>query len=202
MSDAIFGPLVTGADVERWALDTLKTYTPDYLAWAERATGRAPRSIAQPRSWVTAADAERWPEEALPCVLLLSPGLADEPTREGRGAYTATFGLGLAVIVQDSTRSKVDELAKLYTAALRTILLQHPSLGGHADAVEWADERYDSVPVEGKRRQLAAGQAVFRVAVPNVAATGGPRAPSADPYTPQPDPPQVATTEVVVEAKE
>src|SRR5690606_7735445 len=82
VADSIFGPIVTGADVERAALDTLKTWAPEYLAWVERATGREPGSLARPRSWVNSTSIDRWPEEQLPSVLLLSTGLAEEPARD------------------------------------------------------------------------------------------------------------------------
>lgn len=199
MSDLeTFGPLTTGADVERWALDTLKTWTPEYLAWAERETGREPRSLQPPRSWVVSSEVERWAEEQLPSVLLLSTGLAEEPTRDGSGNVTAPFALGLAVVVSARDRASTDELAKLYTAVFRAILLHHPSLGGHADAVEWMDERYDVLPSRSKR-QLAAGQVVLRIVVPNVVRElAGPSAPRDDPYSNYADSPLVATTTIEV----
>ena len=200
--DEVFGPLVTGADVERAALDTLKLWTPEYLAWVERKTGRTPRSLPAPRSWVTASSAERWVEEQLPSVLLLSTGLAEPPRPDGRGIYTATFALGLAVVVSARDAEAVNELAKLYTATYRKLLLDRSSLGGLADGVEWVDERYDALPGDPKRRrQLASGQVVFRVEVPNVVSAGaGPATPRTDPYpTPYPDAPQVATADVRVQ---
>ena len=191
MADSIFGPIVTGADVERAALDTLKLWTPEYLAWVERATGREVGSLPRPRSWVASISIDRWPEEQLPSVLLLSTGLAEEPARDGRGVYRAKFALGLAVVVSARDRRETDDLAKLYTAALRAALLHNQTLGGLAEAVEWVDERYDALPGDRqRRRQLAAGQAVFRVEVHDVVAVkAGPSAPRQDPYPPYPDPP-------------
>jgi len=201
VSDAAFGPLVTGAHVERWALATLQEWHREYLAWAERASGLKARALPLPRAWVTSSDFERWPEEQTPCVLLLSTGLASEPTRDGRTRHHAKFSLGLAVVVEARDQATTDELAKLYVATFRTLLLQHQSLGGHAEGVEWVDEQYDVLPARG-RRQLAAGQAVFRVDVRNVV-TGrtGPQAPRPDPYPPLPDPPTVASTDVEVDPK-
>lgn len=201
MPDTVFGPLVTGADVENAARDTLKAWARDYLAWAERLTGRDPQALPLPRSWITSPDLERWPEDQLPSVLLISPGLAEPPTRDGRGHYRAKFALGIAVVVSARDRAVTDELAKLYVAAFRAAILHHPSLGGFAEAVEWIDEAYDPLP--GRARQLAVGQAEFRVEVRDVVAVkAGPSAPRPDPYTPHEDPPSVVTTDVTVRPQE
>lgn len=203
MSDAIFGSLVTGTDVEQAALDTLQTWSPTYLAWVERHTGRAAQSVPAPRSWITSADFTRWPEEQLPSVLLLSPGLAEEPSRDGRGSIRAKFALGVAVVVSARDRAETDALAKLYVAAFRAAILQHPSLGGFAEGVEWLDERYDALPGDPKRRRtLAAGQLAFRVDVRGVVEPGtGPTSPSPTPYEPQPDPTVATSVEVDVQTR-
>lgn len=202
MSDEVFGPLVIGTDVEQAALNTLQTWAPEYIPWVARKVGRDPSTLPLPRSWVTSVDTDRWPEEQLPSVMLVSTGLTDEPQRDGRGVYTAHFAIGLAVVVSARDRAETDELAKIYTAALRAILLQHQSLGGIADAVEWVDERYDVLP-ERNRRQLAAGQVVFRIQVPNViSGKNGPRVVRQDPIPPYPNSVTVVAAEADIEPTE
>lgn len=196
MPDDLFGPLVTGTEVETAARATLQTWMPDYLGWLERKYDRANGSLITPRSWVSANDVDRWPEEQIPSVLLLSTGLANEPARDGANIYRAKFALAVVVIVSARDRAVTDELAKLYTAACRAILLHKPSLGGFATAVEWVDEEYDVLP-DRNRRQLAAGRAVFRVEVPAVVRSkAGPSTPSPAPETPLPDEPTVTEPEV------
>lgn len=205
MPDEVFGPLVTGADVGRWALDTLKLWTPEYLAYAERAKGLPARSLPAPKTWVATSGLDKWPEDRLPCVLVLSPGLVDPPSRDGRGRYTADFGLGVAVVVSDRTEEDAQNLAQLYVAALRLLLVQKGRLGGHALATDWIDERFDSMPPDrGARRQLACGQAVFRVSVEAVVAKSptGPTEARPDPYVPYPDRPRVASAEVELAPRE
>lgn len=199
-----FGPFLTGADVERAALATLKLWTPEYLAWAERETGRAPRSLPAPRSWVTSTGVDRWPEQQLPSVLLLSTGIGDEPARDGRGTYRAKFSLGLAVVVSAKDKAATLELARVYTATFRALLLQQRLGDFPCEAMEWAAESWDAVPSDGKR-QLAAGQLVLRADVRDVAQARAPRlvTPREDPYeTPYPDGPTVATTDVDVRPEE
>jgi hypothetical protein len=121
---------------------------------------------------------------------------------------SASFALGFAIVVSDSDREKAEELAKVYTAALRDLLIHEHTLGGHAEAVDWLDERYDAVPGDARsRRQLAAGQAVFRVNVEAVASTRRAQLghePRQDPYSPPPAPPVVAPGggEVVLDPQE
>lgn len=188
MADLSFGPLVTGTQVEQAALETLQLWTPEYLAWVARQTDREPGSLIQPRSWTISTDTERWPEEQLPSVMLVSTGLTDEPSRDGKGEYTARFALALAVTVSAKDAASTDALCKLYTAALRAILVQHQSLGGLADAVEWVDEQYDVLSDTRNKRQLAMGQVIFRVQVGGVVSgKTGPMVPREDPLPPYPD---------------
>lgn len=205
MSDLVFGPLVIGDEVEDAVVDTLKLWMPEYIPWLERKTGRDPQSLPLPRSYVTAKDFEHWPEEQLPSVLVINTGLADEPVPDGEGKFRAAFAVGLAVIASARDRAETEKLAQLYTAACRAILLAKPSLGGFAQSVHWIDEEYDPLPDPKKRRQLAAGQAVFRVGVEDVSITGqGPAAVRPNPYAPYPDDPTVKDdgASVVIETKE
>lgn len=204
MPDDVFGNLVTGTDVEAAALSTLKLWAPAYMAWAERSTDRAPGSLPAPRSWVTASGVERWPEEQLPSVLLVSTGLAEPPSLDGSGSYRGTFALGLAVVVAARDRADADALAKLYVATLGAILLHKPSLGGLAAGVEWTDEKYDALPGDpAKRRQLAAGQAVYTVDVRDIRSGrgAGPLTPPDDPQAPAPDDPTVTSAELEIDPR-
>lgn len=193
------GPLVNGRDVELAALAVLKRWAGTYLAEAERQTGRTAGSLPRIRGWCTAADFEKWPEDQLPCVLLVSPGLAEEPLADGRGHYRAKFSLGVAVIVSTAYMDATAELAKLYTACCRAVILQHQSLEGFAAGVEWVDESYaDLESID--TRSLGAGQAVFAVEVDGIARRwNGPKTPGEppDPDTePLPSDPTVTTVDI------
>lgn len=194
------GPMVHAAEVEKAARDTLQTWAPTYAAAMERELGLAPRTLPPIRSWITSTDVENWAEEALPSALLLSTGLAGPPERDGKGTFRAQWSLGLAIVVPPAgTPKDTDELAKVYTAVLRTCLLQQHSLGGFAAGVDWEDERYDVLPTTSS--PLAAGQVVFTVSVDNVVTSRqGPRGtPPEDPYTvPAPAPEVTSATATVV----
>lgn len=193
------GPVVTGRDVELAALRTLKRWSSAYLTDAEIKLGRTPGSLPRIRAWTTAPDFEKWPEDQLPAVLLLSPGLAEAPNMDGRGAYRAQFSLGVAAIVSTAKMEQTAALAKLYCAVLRTCLIQKQSLEGFAAGVTWLDENYDDLPSIDDR-SLGAGQAIFAVQVDNVSQRwNGPATPGEPPpdYEPMPSDPTVDT--VVIE---
>jgi hypothetical protein len=181
------GAIVTGRDVELAALTFLKRWAGTYLAECERQRAMTPGALPRIRSWTTAPDFETWPEDQLPCVLLVSPGLADAPLPDGAGVYRAKFTLGVAVIVSTARMDETARLAKLYVAAMRAAILQHQSLEGFASGIEWLDENYDDLPSIDDR-SLGAGQAIFAVQVDGFARRwNGPKTPQ-DPPDPDTDP--------------
>jgi hypothetical protein len=195
------GPLVSGRDVELAAMALLKRWSGTYLAEAERQRGYAPASLPRIRGWATAHDFEKWPEDQLPCVLLVSPGLAEAPEPAGTGVYRVHFALGVATIVSARTMDETAALAKLYCAAIRACILQHQSLEGFAAGVEWLDETYDDLE-SIDARSLGAGQAIFSVTVDGFARRwNGPKTPSDPPApdtAPLPEDPVATAVETVV----
>lgn len=196
------GKIVTGRDVELAALAVLKRWASTYLAEAEEATGRARGSLPRIRAWTTASEFEKWPEDQLPAVLLISPGLAAPPRADGTGSYRASFALGIAAIVSTARMDETAALAKLYCATFRACLLQHQSLEGFAAGVTWADENYDDLPSIDDR-SLGAGQAIFAVEVDGISTRwNGPPYPSEPPSpdtAPIPDDPTATAVHVVTE---
>jgi hypothetical protein len=187
------GPIVSARDVEAAALATLKKWSSTYLGEAEDQHGRDRGALPRLRSYTTTNSFDKWPEDQLPCALLVCPGLAEPPKAEGNGHYRAVFAVGLAVIVSARTEVETEALAKLYVAALRTCLIQQPSLGGFAAGLDWLDESYDDLPSEDLR-SLGAGQAIFAVHVNDLSRRySGPPHPTADvpvpPYAPVNDDP-------------
>jgi hypothetical protein len=141
---------------------------PTYLAEMERQTGRNPQTLPHIRGWALHSEFEALPgEEQLPLCVVVSPGLVDEPTKDGAGAYRTKWGLAVAVVVSANTPEASRTLVGLYAAAARGSLLQRRSLGGVARGVEWLDERYDDLDINDER-SLAAARLVFAVDVGDV----------------------------------
>lgn len=201
MADEIFGPLVTGSDVERWALETLQLWMPEYLAWTERRTGRASHAIPAPADWAIGATTDGWPMGSLPSVLIVSPGLVKWTRHDGRGHVRGKYQLGVAVAVSETTRGAADRLARDYAGALRALLLHNPTLGGQVEALELVEEQYRPLADGAGGVVRASATVLLRAHVRGLASVGrGPKTPRPDPYQPYPSSPLVELTELAVEA--
>lgn len=194
MSDlSVYGSLVTAPEVEAAITFVIEERIKEYVARIERHTAgwgddaRKPESIALPKSFITRNDQDHWPEEMLPSVVVTAPGLADTPKMEGDGTYRATWRVGIGVVVGASSIAKAEELAKLYGAAVRELLIQNPGLEGFSEGVIWEDERYDEIPNQDNLNVAAAAE-IFAVEVRGVAnRRGGTAVTPDDPYIPPDD---------------
>lgn len=184
-----FGAIIAPDSVARAAIATLRAWMPYYVAELERQSGHdsgdpwppAPRSYTA----IAAASVTTWPEDQLPAVVAICPGLARRPELDGEGLYRATWRLGVGVMVAARDKDSTDRMAGLYGAAARAVIVQHPSLGGFAARSRWMDESLDDVPIDATRT-LRAAVVEFEVDVDGVvSAADGPTeipAPAPDPH--------------------
>lgn len=188
MSDTnLFGPIVTGDDVERavvsflWGEDTDgNRWIDTYLGELERHAGYAPGTIERPKGIVSRTELETWPEDVTPVIVVVSGTLTGRPLQRG-GAYEATWPLAISPVVADLDEEQTRKLAHVYTAAIRLAILQHGSLGGFAEASEWIDEGLEVRPIADSRSKMA-GRVIFEITVSNVARRdAGPRTALPDP---------------------
>ena len=190
---SLFGPIVSADQVADAAVATLRTWMPYYVAELER---RRPHEDGdpwppEPRSYraIASASITGWPEHQLPAVVVVCPGLAARPERDGQGVYRATWQVGVGVIVSARDEAATDRLAGLYGAAARAVIAQQSSLGGFAAGTRWIDESLDDVPVDATRT-LRAVVEEFEVDVDAVVSDAdGPRElpdPTPDPHDPWP----------------
>lgn len=199
---SIFGAIKDGTHVESAMLEHLELWQLTYLAEVERQNGLEPRFLPAIRSFVVVKEFDRWPEDQLPACLVLSPGLAEPPIAEGDGTMRSKWILGIGLVCSAPTREDTNRLAKWYTSAMRAAILQHPSLGGFAEGVEWRSETFSDIPSAGQRT-MSSGQAVFFVEVRDtVNRLGGPTSPPEDPYNQPDDWPEVDSVQVTVEKED
>ncbi len=191
---SVFGPIKTGSGGEEAVITHLKNWMPAYLAEMERLTGRDAQTLPFPKSYTTTPRApEKWIDSQLPAVLCVSTGLASAPKKEGSGSTRAIWRIGLATICSARNEEETHLFAKLYFAALRSAMVQHPSLGGFAEDTVWQGEDYDLTPSES-RRSMASGYGLFDIEVTEVVnARMGLAEPPDDPYD-VPDMPVVTAT--------
>lgn len=198
---AVFGPIVVASDVEDALTETLKLWLPTYLAEMERLTARAPGDLPEIRSYSKVNRFRRLPQEQLPAAVVVSPGLASAPVVFGDGKIGAWWRLGVAVVCSGSTAEASNELAKLYGAAIRTLLVQRPDLGGAASALTIVSELYDDVPAD-YLEVGATAQVEIDVFVDQISDnTRGPSAPAADLLVAPAAPPVVIEANVDVETR-
>jgi len=198
---SMFGRFVTGHDVERWCLDCLKKWSGTFLAEVERQIGMTAGDLARVRRWRTSQSYDKFPEDQLPCVILRSTGVAELPERHGDGWVSARWLMQLDNVVSAATEDRSHELAMLYAAAHRAVMLQRPSLEGKANGTRWIVDDYTQQEFDS-RRTLCASTSVIEVTVDKVLSTlAGPTTPN-DPLdpdtTPWPDDPIVQTHEETV----
>lgn len=195
--ESIFKPIVTRQEVEMAALNTLKLWFDTYLAEVERQKGLDVRQLPRPRSYIRKNEFDRWPEDQIPAIIVISPGLVGPPSGTGSGSFRGDWQLGVAVITEGQDNDNTRDLVGYYTAAIRALILQRPSLGGFAMGVTWEDERYDDISDTEVGRTMASGQVVFQVTVEDLVSTkAGPVTPDTPPVTPPDDSPTwpIATT--------
>lgn len=196
---SVFGKIIGKEQVEQAVEATLKKWMTTYLAEIERQRGIPPRSLPEIRNYTNVNEFEKWPEDQLPLVVIISPGLGGEkPRMEGDGTYTAKFLIGLATVVSADTQENTSKIAGMYGAAVRACLAQQQDLGGISTGIEWQDERFDDIPNE-ERRSLASVQEVFLVEVPGIVnERDGLMAVPDDPYAPIGDWPEAETVHVTI----
>lgn len=183
----LFGPILEASQVERDFLDTLKEWMPDYLNEIARILPNfSPGDFDTPRTWTTLNRFDSWPDMGPPMILVMSPGLSEVPKKKGDGSYWAKWIVGVASVVSARDQESTNQLSKVYAAAVRSALLQHPGLQGSCQGLDWTDEKYTDLPPNEQDRTLAAATLMFHAEYKDVVNESfGPIAPS---ETPEIDP--------------
>lgn len=196
----IFGPIPTRIAIATATRDLLADWLPAYLAEIERQNNLDPESLPHIRSWTTRTTPTKWVEEQTPACVIVCPGLAGIPQRDGNGIWQAPWGVGVAIVTSGNSQETVIENSGYYGAAVRACLLQQQPLDGIDGRLRWLDEDYAEIP-ESKSRTVAAGRVEFEVLIPvAVDDMAGPLAVPDDPYLPPGPIPTVNQTHLNTEA--
>lgn len=197
MTSSPVGPIVAGDILEQAAIDTLRAWFPFYLGEIARQRGLDPGKYPNPRSYKITAEIQKWPEDQIPAVQVISPGEVEGLQNDDDGYYRARHALGVAVVVDGQDQSTTNQAAKVYAACARAILIHKPALGGIANGVFPRPLSFNEIPPE-RTRTLAVAFAEIEIDVPDVlyAYPDLPETPPAVPRDPLPDTPLVDTVEV------
>lgn len=200
----VYGALVSAGQVERRIIGSLEDWLPFYLGEMERLDGYDPGSLPVPVGYVRASEFAKWPEDALPVMLVMAA--ATSKVRKGQdGQHEAEWTVGVAPIVKDQSQGDSRDLATTYAAAVRGAVVQHKRLKSkaHPDgiegSVEWLGEAYTDLAFDSTRT-LGTARVIFSVTLDNVvSAAAGPRElPSTPPSIDPGDWPGVSSIDVKV----
>ena len=199
----VFGTFVTRGHVEVAVQAHVSKWMPLHIAAVERQEGIAPGSIQLPGAVDIVTQFTRFPDDKLPWIAVVSPGIVPgrAPRRAGDGEVTAWWQVAVGAVVAAKDERAAKNLAGYYGAAIRLLMTQKASLGGFAQATDWTDESYTDVP-RLQDRNLAGVRMVFVVEVHNVMNVRGgyvPTQPPEDPYVVIPDNPTVVVGGVSVD---
>lgn len=189
----IFGSIIPDDIVEDAVVATIRKWLPTYMAEVERQLGLEPGYYKRPEygAYTVRADFDKFPEEMLPLVVIVSPGILDDPPKRGPNkTYSANFQINTTCIVSSTDQVETRRFASRMGAALRAVLVQHQSLDkGIAERVQgvtWIGERNNELPTEDERT-IWANRQIFLVEVDDILSKiPGPRVPDADDYPPDP----------------
>lgn len=185
MSDLeVFGPLVLATDVEDALEVTLKKWMATYLGFTERHIGKPANWLPAPKSYTVTSDFDAFPEEAVPAVLLICPGI-DKPLMDGKREYRAVFPVRVGIRVESRDRRASERLAKYYAGALRSLLVAKGSLGDFAEATTWTGEEYGTHVSDRSQRTFGSADIKLNIEVRKVVKRlTGPAEPAKDPSVP------------------
>lgn len=192
-----WGQIITGAQVEQAVIDTLTLWFPSVLRELERQTGRDTNTLPAPKAYTVVNEFAEVRGMERPTCIVESTGTG-EPERRGDGTYDADFAVGIAVIVKADSRQNANDLAKIYAAATRKILVKYGSLGGFAAGIDLGGESYDAISPK-LLDVSSAGTVAFTVRVPAIVND------LLGPAQPDPDPtpfPHVTSVDIDVERQE
>jgi hypothetical protein len=185
MTFDIFGDVIDVGTIERAFVATLKAWLPSHLARQEARLGMETATLPFPRSWPTVSDFDIEVEEQLPAVIVISPGSDANPTRDQTGAYRMTWRFEVAIAIAGRDEYEARNLAGVYLAAIRSALVQNPTLGGVAENTRPVGPDDHAVGQTERGSQRAIYGTSFAVDVRDVVTdTAGPVEPPDDPYHP------------------
>lgn len=177
----MYGPLFVPEDLERAVRDLLVQWLPSYFFEVERQQGIDPNKLARPKTFLTSVEADLFPGEELPAIIVVAPGTVGEPERGNGGEYKAWYQVTVACLVQTPAEVSTRALASFYAAAVRGAVLQHGSIGGKVEATDWLGEEYEGASSSDRNRTRGAAMVHFRMKVGGIVdAFNGPKTPPAE----------------------
>ena len=176
----VFGQILVTYEVQKDVLAFIQNWLPTYIAELERQYNLTVRTIARPKDYQIGRNADNWPEDALPLVLLTCNQMADPEQDTDSVGYWFEFTGN--IVVQSVDEDDSQRVASFIGAALMALIHQKRKLGGLAETTDVGDLTLLDMGDQARTRAIAAFG--FRSFIPAVVKPwAGPTEPD-----PQPDP--------------
>ncbi len=163
--------VITDDQVEDAVRATLKLWIPSRLSEIEDQLSLSVGYYQRPVAYAVRTDFDKFPEEMLPAVIVVSLGVGDNPAKTGRGVYRAKWNIGVVCVAASLDQEDSRRAAYRIGAAARASLIHRQSLDGALSAtvrgVDWVGVANSELPSDGERTIWAQRQ-VFSVEVDNV----------------------------------
>jgi len=186
-TDDVYLSIFDGSLLTRAVMNTLRMWYPRYIREIEfqrgdLEIGRIPPPVTYAERWTF----DSYPDDKMPAVIVVSPGMMDQPRRDGDGTVSGWWAIGVGVIAAAATEDNSERLAKIYGAAARSILSQKGWLDEtwEFNGCEILAENYEDVPDIEQARTMRSAHIIGRVQVMNMWNTGGGPADPDDPSDP------------------
>lgn len=198
MTVSYLGPVLLVDEIEAAMTAHFRAWEETYLSEVERVKDESPRALPQIASFQTRNEFDKFPEDQLPALVVVSPGIVEGSIeREADGSYSALWDVGIAVVSSGQDERTTQSVRAMYGAAIRMAFLQHPDVG-LGTVEKWIDESYKDIPVDATR-SVSVVQLIFQVRVEDILnASEGLREPLGDPYVEEYEHPEVGDAQVEI----
>lgn len=185
MAGTVAQRILTDDIVEDAVLDHLEQWIPSKLSEIEDQLGLGIGYYQRPISYEVRTGFDKFPEEMLPMICVVSIGSDDRPAKTGDRKYRVLWDIGVIVVNSSTDREHARRATYRLGAAARAALIHRPGLDGALDetvrGIEWLGFVNNELPPEDDRT-IRAQRQVFRVEVADVLTWGaGPAVPPSPP---------------------
>lgn len=157
---SLFGPTRHPGQLEGAVAKGLRFWLPTYV---KRMNEVSDRKLAPIKSFSIVSDYAKFPELALPAVVIESSGIVEGSIEaEEDGSLTADFTVAAYLMVQGKDAVRVRDTAMLYWWPIAAALLQHRTLDDGISVKRFVDSGFAGANVEQRRTRIAT-EHVFEV---------------------------------------
>lgn len=200
---SIYGTIISGNNVADRIETFIRKWSVTYIAEVGFQNGYRRTELPGFASYTRSAHGvDKWSNAQVPACIIVVPSLTGVIEHSGDGTYNLEWSVGIGSVCSSRSIDETTELAQMYTAAMRALMLQHGSMDGFSSGIRLVDERYDPLSFNDSRT-LAAGIVNLGIMVPSVLNSRlGPMEPPVDPYLAPGDWGEVQVADAVTERLE